>query len=166
VYIYSVYMVLLAWKPPNIRPYTVYIYGSGQNPMCVCSRPLRTDRTPVNVISFNNFNKLYDKIETSIDFDTSIFSYIWYWQLFLYHFQRQYTEQGLTFSQVLFHTLLNSHALLGRIGQSYYIQCIYKYIGRGIAKYTVYIYICGSGQPYTWVTGTSSMYEQYISNEL
>jgi len=29
-YIYGVYTVILAGKSPNIRSYTVYIYGSGQ----------------------------------------------------------------------------------------------------------------------------------------
>ena len=30
IYIYGVYTVFLAGKSPNIRSYTVYIYGSGQ----------------------------------------------------------------------------------------------------------------------------------------
>jgi hypothetical protein len=30
IYIYCVYTVFLAGKSPNIRSYTVYIYGSGK----------------------------------------------------------------------------------------------------------------------------------------
>jgi len=30
IYIYGVYRVFLAGKPPNIRSYTVHIYGFGQ----------------------------------------------------------------------------------------------------------------------------------------
>ena len=30
IYIYGVYTVFLAGKSPNVRSYTVYIYGSGQ----------------------------------------------------------------------------------------------------------------------------------------
>jgi len=30
IYVYEVYTVFLAGKPPSIRSYTVYVYGSGR----------------------------------------------------------------------------------------------------------------------------------------
>ena len=51
---------------------------------------------------------------------------------------------------------------VGRVGRKYiYIRCIYGIFGRGITKYTVYIY--GSGQPYTYGSAPTLTYHTVSS---
>jgi len=85
IYIYGVCTVFLAEKSPNIRSYTVYIYGSGQPYSCVVCSCLWGSNTALESVGFLYVSRYASYIGlASTVYIHRIWPYIWWFPCWKY----------------------------------------------------------------------------------